>query len=484
MTMKKKVLLMVMLLMLLSVFALTGCTTNGNEFVELNKEIAMLPQYSYTGDMTMSFTFPDSVTENMSDEDAAIMAELKNMKFTLSGNYLAETMYQDLNMGYEFNGTKGNIRFVMDKTDMYINTQDMLVFLEAIMNDTAAEDIAATKKAFEGADWLKSSSLEGTEALGDTYNKVMEALFNNIIDMQSDLFKYTNTLNKGAFAEYKPNIFSKSGNAYVMNISEKDFAPVVKEFIKYIITNKTSIVTDTQTFITNNELAWLTEAGVDKKDVLDALEEINTDLKGISPEELAEFDSILDIALTTMDGSSFYMSLEERSANKYRERFDMNFALNMDDESMSMHFNGSMDINASAKVTANIPTENVKSTADIVATLTPASTSATIDASTGSVLWTKSYDVSIFDKVGFTNTTLKKVNGSYYLPLRQVGELLGEKATWDQKAKKAYLVANGKKYNLTGFNNNGTMYVKLREFEKVGYLVSWDIENQEIIITK
>lgn len=68
-----------------------------------------------------------------------------------------------------------------------------------------------------------------------------------------------------------------------------------------------------------------------------------------------------------------------------------------------------------------------------------------------------------------------------YLPLRSVAEEFGETVSWDQQAKKAYIVRGDRQIEMTGILKDGKTYVKVRDFEKLGYGVSYEYD-QEIKI--
>lgn len=62
---------------------------------------------------------------------------------------------------------------------------------------------------------------------------------------------------------------------------------------------------------------------------------------------------------------------------------------------------------------------------------------------------------------------------SSYLPLRFISEALGEKVEWNQKEQKAYILQGDKKVAMTGRVVNNRTYVKVRDFEKLGYRVNY-----------
>ncbi|MCX5780182.1 MAG: copper amine oxidase N-terminal domain-containing protein, partial [Firmicutes bacterium] len=76
------------------------------------------------------------------------------------------------------------------------------------------------------------------------------------------------------------------------------------------------------------------------------------------------------------------------------------------------------------------------------------------------------------------------VDGYTYLPLRLVGESLGEKVAWDQAAYQPYVLQGGQRIYMTGLEFNNRAFIKLRDFERLGYTVSWNELTRTAAITK
>lgn len=63
-----------------------------------------------------------------------------------------------------------------------------------------------------------------------------------------------------------------------------------------------------------------------------------------------------------------------------------------------------------------------------------------------------------------------------YLPLRQICEFFGENVVWDSIQSKAFIVRGNDKIDMTGFISDGRTFIKIRDFEKLGYEVSYSEE--------
>ena len=487
--MKKKHLLLAALFIMMLATVLTGCTADGNGFMALNREIASLEQFSFSGDMSMSLTLPGSLTADATEEDMAIFDMLSDMQFTLSGSCIKDSFYYDYTLGYELDGTKGSCRFIMDKSDVYINIPDMIALAKVFVSEDELADIEIIEEKLDGIEWFKYNNMDimDTEDMVgmDEYAAFNDSMYDNIDAYQNMVYDYIEYLNKHSFAAYKPDIFSRSGSKYTMTISGDEFYPVVSGFIEYIITNYPEILQDTRDFIADYDLEWLTEAlGVDKQEILDGFDEMMEYDLDMDYDELAAAQLVINSGVMMFDGSSYEASLEKKSGNRYKSEADMNIVMTAIDETMTMSVTSSMTIDASATVTPDIPDSGVMDYNDLMNTFSAVSISASIYAPDGFTVWDKSYDVSLLNESGYTEVTLINRDNSYYLPLRQVGELLGEDVNWDQDEKVAYVLVNSERLELTGFIVDGRTYVKLRAFEKIGYTVNWDAEYGEIFISK
>ncbi len=66
--------------------------------------------------------------------------------------------------------------------------------------------------------------------------------------------------------------------------------------------------------------------------------------------------------------------------------------------------------------------------------------------------------------------------GRIYVPLRNISEAFGEKVEWDANARKAYVVRDGAQIDMTGILEGGQTFIKVRDFEKLGYKVGYEYD--------
>ena len=68
--------------------------------------------------------------------------------------------------------------------------------------------------------------------------------------------------------------------------------------------------------------------------------------------------------------------------------------------------------------------------------------------------------------------------GTLFVPLREVCGWLGIEVGWDAAEKKAFATKDGQRVDIEGQLYAGTMFVKIREFEKLGFYVAYEYDSE------
>lgn len=84
----------------------------------------------------------------------------------------------------------------------------------------------------------------------------------------------------------------------------------------------------------------------------------------------------------------------------------------------------------------------------------------------------------------FTDLIVK--DGRAYLPLRVICDALGENVGWENATKTPYVMQDGKRIDMKGMLRDGRAFVGVRDFEKLGYTVSYTSEDgyKEAVIAR
>lgn len=75
------------------------------------------------------------------------------------------------------------------------------------------------------------------------------------------------------------------------------------------------------------------------------------------------------------------------------------------------------------------------------------------------------------------DTSMVLKDNRAYLPLRAIVEALGENVTWNQEQRTAYVAVNGQNIPMKGLIKDDRSYVGVRDFEKLGYTVTYTQNN-------
>ncbi|MCT4612222.1 MAG: hypothetical protein N4A47_02480 [Clostridia bacterium] len=79
---------------------------------------------------------------------------------------------------------------------------------------------------------------------------------------------------------------------------------------------------------------------------------------------------------------------------------------------------------------------------------------------------------------------VKVIGNKNYFEIRQISELLADRMIWDTKEKKPYFIKGMDKIYLDVNIIEGKSYILIKEFEKLGYIVSWNNETKKISVKK
>ncbi|MDO4532041.1 MAG: copper amine oxidase N-terminal domain-containing protein [Bacillota bacterium] len=74
---------------------------------------------------------------------------------------------------------------------------------------------------------------------------------------------------------------------------------------------------------------------------------------------------------------------------------------------------------------------------------------------------------------GYNWSDLIIEDGRAYLPLRMIAEMLGEEVGWENSTKTPYVMKDGQRFDMKGKLQEGRAYVGIRDFEKMGYTVTY-----------
>lgn len=279
----------------------------------------------------------------------------------------------------------------------------------------------------------------------------------------------------------------KSGNKYTLTMDATDMVSLVNSFLTYTIQNFEQVATYLKEFangLSSEEMAMLGLEPYMLEEFNAAMDEAIADVAVNGPQYLeettAEIDSEMqDEFLAMIKGSRLVTSTEKKKDGSYESVVNMDLAIREPGQPknvVNIVVKGQNSIKPTKPFTVTLPTSGVVSFQDVVAKLQKQTL----------VVYVKEnyyiHDTGQNSSDG--NIAVKMFSGSTYLPMRQIAEAFGEQVNWDSAAQKAYVERDRQKVYVTGKVIQGKTYIKIRDFEKLGYKVNWDGATQAVTIIK
>ncbi len=443
------------LMLILSVGLFTGCSAAGNGYFQLAEEVSRLDGYTFTGSAVMDMDMSDL---GLSDEEAAI---LQNMEMEYSGEYNLEASALYFNMTM----TMGDARFPMecylDGSQMLISSDSLLEMMEVL--GAEQEDIDGTAYALDGKKWLALDNAGELMApiLGEGG---LAALSTNFYDALSYFQEHS-------FRDYDPGCFSgSSAKGYTLTLNNENMQDVTEGFLRYVRDHGDAVsadITANGETLDQSALALLGLTSTGLQELVNTVRQYSDD---------AELTALAQQMTESLQGTEIVSTIKKTGNQKYTETDRLRLAMTDPTTgiSMNMGMELTMKIDGTKGGTFQVPADSdIASAAAIGETLPLQGVSATLYMDEQTLYLTKFYTASIFNTMEVVESQAIVRNNYNYFPLRQIAEMFGEQVAWDKNAEKAYVIRGTQKIDMTGFLQNGRTYVKLRDFEKLGYLIDY-----------
>lgn len=473
---KKITALVVALLFCFVIF--TGCTSSEKDYNNLIVEMSSLKAYSTEGNMTIHI--------NSGEKDADI---LNNVFENLKVSYESKVDY-DKNIAQSkyylegANGLKTGILSITMKEDkIFIKTKELGNLIKQY--DTNGE-MAKLVKLLETADYLTISQNDLNnlqKEYGNTQPEFMQNELNikNQYSKQLMAIRFLDSLVNKGYVNYESGLVKKEGSKYTLSINQSDLSAKIQPFLTYSVNNFDVIggcLIDFLEGLTPEEMAiqkmdeqvkmgmisgikqGMFFASTNKEDIVEgvsqATEEIDNDL------EKSQVKFQIRHSIEKQNDKFINSGLFEFFIPN--EEGDISFSIKAND----------ITSKSGAGFEVENPTGKIIGVNEFEKKLTKDMT-LNINTKEYSFREDESVKNGVIDGV-------RMINGSTYVPARQIGELFGEKISYDQKG--AFAVQNGERIDLKGQIIEGRTYVKVRDFEKMDYNVKWNAANKTMKLTK
>lgn len=454
----------ILLVGLMLILTLTGCSTNELGYLKLSREIGNITQYEFSNSTQIE------VSGTVAGEDYNIDLELEGSANIEDLN----SMYMNLDVMVKVNdmGNEMPINFVISDNKVFVSKNAVL---EAIKLEEKINGTAENQKVI---DELYNVELKDTEYLmiadlNEYYNGIEYK--SNYKDMYDSAIDYMTA----AFKGFDSKLIKKINNGYAIELTSESAVDFIERLITYVSKNKELVFDETVKYVENiyddmniSELEGLTDA--DKEAAI-------AELKA----SRQEFYDFIDEAALFIESDEFkeYSNMLDKSQLKNE--------IYKKGSSYIQNIQGEL-------VFTDIIMGNLKSSteiipADVEKSLTPEKF-MTIEEfeSLYNKTENKINPVNKIELSWYSDSTSAEINKyrldgktewgyqSYalieervYLPLRYIGESFGEEVQWDNENKKAYVIRGNEKIDMTGVLIDNTTMVKVRDFEKLGYKIGF-----------
>lgn len=491
----KKVIIALLIMVMLS--TLVSCSVEEISMYSLMSEMSKLDSVESTNTISVSLD-----EKFMSETLESMPADLEELRKTLTSGFEIKytSKLKKKPLEYEIvielkNKGEGDFRKVTtligNETTTYVKLDDLLKFIkpyvisdDPVINETIDNIIAEVEYLKIDLNAIKydnnSTSYDSSLLLGALQDKKSIELVDEFIE----------TI-KAAFKDFSFDIINKKDNGYELNLGPKDIKPLYVKLTKYIMNNIDLIagkLTEKVNSMNNEQMKTLDETyGIktEKDEIISGIEDFKEQVKEASSEEIEELenDEYFDEEIKNFEGSYFKYYVSKTEEGLYESTSDLK--IQYEDE-YSAKFAANIFAASKLKVlddfTLAVPLKftTVEDLNDIIYATVP------IKAKKVKVnLNKKNADIE-YNNGGKKNVKMQYItkNGYNYLPLRTIGETLGEEVGWDNSKREPYVIVKGERVVMKGLNKDNRTYVKVRDFEKIGYGISWDGESREVFIEK
>jgi hypothetical protein len=459
---KRTMSFMLSLVMLLSV--LTGCSTNELGYLNLSRELAALTQFSFENTTNIE------VTEDVAGEDYNAAINLKG-KVNLDD---LNSIYMDLDVTFSINGVESTepINFIIADNNVYASKNMVLqiITFDEILNGEPTESVEVINDFYNNS--LKDVEYILLSDLGE-----MESIeySTDYKEMQDDAIDYITT----AFKDFDSKLITKINGGYSVELTSQSALEFVERLIVYVSEHREHVFDETLKYVENlyNNTEFEGMTSEDKEEVLAELEASRQDFYDFLDEAVMILETDELASLEELVRGSKIKQDVVKTGSSYKENSSAEIVF----EGISMGNLSSETLVIPENVEKASVTENVM-TIEEAESMYEKTENKINPAQTMQLMWYADgfdLDADITRKSGKTDWNTQPytiIENRVYLPLRYIGETFGEEVYWDNDARKAYVIRGNEKIDMTGVIVESRTMVKVRDFEKLGYKITYTLD--------
>ncbi len=481
--MKKRMLAIAVTVMMM-IAVLAGCTTTDIGMLNFYSEITSVKSAEVSGtvDLTMDQKAIKEYITSLGGDFSSIPFDEIDLGNKMSLSFTGKLDYNnklgvDLNLNATIkdkNISLGNLILQGDKgiyisKEYFLGIMDIIFMFDPEMSEYAYTVKNAANQVLGDAKYIQIADVSDMAQMGTAYIDQQYVLGQKEIDFLSNAFK-----------NYSPGCVTQVANGYKTSLTLEQLFNVCKGSIEYIVNNNDEFIAALTTYINSGSME---KYGLDKETSAELISMIKEN-KMLLISQLNTLKGYVDTIMVSDEFKDFAQSSYTTTTTKVGGAYNTVENVNVILKGKSLLKIDGVSKTIPAKVTVNGPAGTVVSLEDFV-TSWEKKLSAENPIVKAEIVWDKydtmamvqysrKADLSVFGgNDSNEDIPYKIVSGSIYLPLRSIGEAFGEEVGWDNKAKKAYIVRDGKNIEMQGMVADGKTFIKIRDFEKLGYKVDY-----------
>jgi aspartate carbamoyltransferase regulatory subunit len=326
---------------------------------------------------------------------------------------------------------------IKDKV-MYVRAAGILDIIELF---SGPENTSQWRDLLGDAEWVSLSEEEFASLAnlppGQNIGSIFD--FNQQMKQKVTVQNLLDKLIADAFKDYNSGCIANVHGKYTLTLKAADLDSVCSSLIKYCINNSDLIASCLKNYVKGLSAEQLELFGADenmRQQILSAIDGAAADIGTNRDAYLQYWQEInWDEYESVIYGSQIVSSIEKTSTG-YKNSTLIHVAANGLDIVLSTRQN----TKAVQAIEVEVPNTGVVSYAELESQL-PSTLKVEVD-----------YSYYCLEK-GFSSSygdiDVKTVDGSVYLPMRQLAEILGEEIVWDEQTGEAYILKNGQKISMT-----------------------------------
>lgn len=475
------------LVLMLALGMLTGCSPTEKQFYSLTMEASNQKVYEDSGSIEISLTqLPESMFEGQQYFTKEMLQKALNqhrIDYLVKADMNQGIFQYDLTVVDTITKEKSAFASLTYKNDiLYIKVDDTIAYLkkfgdpdsnqklDQLFGDVQYISVSSQDLASMMPPGSKQDSTDNFLQKSSQQQLLMRPLFDGLVYQ--------------GYNHYQSNIISKSNNKYSLTLRGADSIKVWKPVAIYTIKNINKMGAVLKTFVNSLDPDEIASLGLPAEVKTAALPGIDMMVLTVNKNRDKYLDDIEKMAtdaqkdLTkTVNDSELVTTIEKKGSLTYEmtSKIRVHITSGTPVEELDFTFSAKDTMKVKNAIQVAAPTGNII-TLEVFQNRMPKRMNVMVDHGT--------YSFNQGFKGAGGSIKVRVENDQTYIPLRLVAESMGEDVGWDETTQQAYVDKNGQRILMTGMVVDDQTLVKIRDFESLGYKISWNESARMVNIEK